>query len=94
MICEDDVPEYMHDKIPEYNKLKEAFPDHVVIMKFDKFWEFVGADAELMNREYNMPLMCRRRDPTRIAHTGFPEISFEKYTNKLTTSGHRYVTLV
>ena len=36
----------------------------------------------------------RRRDPTRIAHTGFPEISFEKYTNKLTASGHQYVTLV
>lgn len=94
MIYEEDVPEYMYEKVSEYNMLKETFPDHVVILKCGKFWEFIGADAELMNREYNMPLMCRQRDPTYIAHTGFPDVSFEKYTNKLTASGYRYVTLV
>ena len=94
MNSEDDLPEHMYEKVSEYNMLKETFPDHVVIWKFGKFWEFIGADAELMNREYNMPLMGRPGDPTRIAHTGFPDVSFEKYTNKITASGCRYVTLV
>jgi len=91
MLTKDKVDPRVHSKVDEWNRMKAEDPDRVILIEISGFYEFYAEDADTMCAEFKVPTMGGTTD--RTVFSGMPLISYEKYTNKLTACGYRFIVI-
>jgi DNA mismatch repair ATPase MutS len=74
--------------------IKSQYPDRLVLMKMDAFYELFGPDAEVAAAAADLTLVSRnatRDGSLRVAMCGFPVYTLERYQAKLIEQGHALV---
>jgi DNA mismatch repair protein MutS len=76
--------------LQQYFRIKAQHPEVLLAMQVGDFYEFYGADAELVARELEI-VLTGREDGTngRIPMAGVPIHSYERYFAKLVQKGYR-----
>ena len=76
--------------LQQYFRIKAQYPEVLLAMQVGDFYEFYGADAELVARELEI-VLTGREDGTngRIPMAGVPIHSYERYFAKLVQKGYR-----
>ena len=73
------------DYSKEYLKLKEKFPDHILLIKVGDFYEVLYEDAAVVAKLLDIALLRKHlKDGTKIPMTGFPCFKENEYVSALT----------
>lgn len=67
-----------------YNRIKEQYPDNMVLFQVGDFFELFGEDARTAAEELDLVLTSRTIDNiVKVDMCGFPSFNLEKYAEKL-----------
>ncbi len=77
----------------QYMKVKQEYPDTIVLFRMGDFYETFYEDAKTAARELNIVLTARGKGETRAPLAGIPFHSLDQYLGKLIKRGYK-VTIV
>ena len=80
-------PGYLKDctnGMKQWWSVKQTAFDCVLLMKVGKFYETYHMDADIMVKELDLVYMKGE-----MAHAGFPEAAYSKFSNQLVNAGYR-----
>ena len=77
----------------QYMKVKQEYPDTIVLFRMGDFYETFYEDAKTAARELNIVLTARGKGETRAPLAGIPFHSLDQYLGKLIKKGYK-VTIV
>ncbi|MBS3158547.1 hypothetical protein J4206_04635 [Candidatus Woesearchaeota archaeon] len=77
----------------QYMKVKQEYPDTIVLFRMGDFYETFYEDAKTAARELNIVLTARGKGETRAPLAGIPFHSLDLYLGKLIKRGYK-VTIV
>ena len=79
---------FERDNVADYFKLKEAYPDSLLLFPVGDFYEAMGDDAVSLAEELDLIQTSRdTKTGERVPMTGFPVHKLEDYTNALVRKG-------
>lgn len=87
-------PSFLDSQTPALRQwwlIKQKNMDAVLFFKMGKFYELFNEDAVIGVNVLDLTYM--KGDETRPAHSGFPEISYEKYSKILIDRGYRVIRI-
>ena len=68
-------------------KLKQMYPNRIVLMSCGAFYIAIGEDAVILNKKLNLKVSCVKKYMCKV---GVPKSSIEKYIEKL---NYKYIVL-
>ena len=71
-------------------KIKQMYPNRIVLMSCGAFYIATGEDAVTLNKKLNLKVSCARKY---VCKVGLPKTSIEKYIQKLNELNYKYVIL-
>ena len=79
----------------QYERVKERFPGHLVLIRVGDFFEGFGDDAKLLSRELELVLTARSPDAAgeRMPMAGVPHHSVDTYLARLVRKGYKVALL-
>ncbi len=83
----------MIKKISRYNKMKERYPDCLLLFRCGDFYECYEKDAVAASTVLGIPLLKHKENgkSASVATAGFPLHALDTYLPKLIRAGHRIV---
>jgi DNA mismatch repair protein MutS len=72
----------------QWGKLKEAYPDTIILFKVGDYYESFKEDAKVVAKETGVPLTKREN----ISLAGFQEKMIDTYLPKIVRAGYRVAT--
>jgi DNA mismatch repair protein MutS len=72
----------------QYNRLKEKYPDCLLLFRVNDFYEAFGPDAVLISELCGIVLV-HPEDSEKPELSGFPAFQLENYLPKLVRAGHK-----
>ena len=71
-------------------KLKQMYPNRIVLMSCGAFYIAIGEDAVILNKKLNLKVSCVKKYMCKV---GIPKSSIEKYIEKLNELNYKYIVL-
>ena len=79
----------------QYNRIKAAHPDTILLFRVGDFYETFGADAIVAAKVLGIILAKRGNgSASEIELAGFPHHSLDTYLPKLVRAGHKVVFVI
>jgi DNA mismatch repair protein MutS len=72
----------------QWRKLKENYPDTIILFKVGDYYESFEEDAKVVSKETGISLTKREK----ISLAGFPEKMIDVYLPKIVRAGYRVAT--
>lgn len=81
----------MDQHAQEYQKLKEKYPEEILLYQVGIFYKIMFADARKAAEKSGLKLMLRGEVSQPVEVCGFPQSGLDKYTGKLLRGGFSVV---
>lgn len=78
----------MNALIDQYNRIKQKYPDAILLFRVGDFYETFGRDAEIIATVLKIILVTPAYD-NGIKNAGFPFHALDPYLQKLVKAGYR-----
>lgn len=73
----------------QYQEVKEAYPEAILLFRVGDFYETFGEDAKLVSKELGITLTNRNNGGDQTPLAGFPHHAVDSYLPKLVKKGHK-----
>ena len=73
----------------QYQEVKDAYPETVLLFRVGDFYETFGEDAKLVSKELGITLTNRNNGGDQTPLAGFPHHAVESYLPKLVKNGYK-----